>query len=112
MRSTYTAKNLVNVPYLVLGLLRRARKRPNRFENYVEMSKMRVEEVLPETGEVLASLAAVSWRALAHVVAASGDVHADPVLNIFQNLIKLFIIKKKRREIFKLSQFSPLMFKL
>jgi hypothetical protein len=37
MRSTYTAKNLVNVPYLVLGLLRRARKRPNRFENYVEM---------------------------------------------------------------------------
>ncbi len=43
---------------------------------------MRVEELLPETGEVLASLAAVSWRALAHVVAAPGDVHADPVLNI------------------------------
>ncbi len=53
---------------------------------------MRVKELLPETGEVLASLAAVSWRALAHVVAAPGDVHADTVLNTFQNLIKLVII--------------------
>jgi len=69
---------------------------------------MRVEELLPETGEVLASLAAVSWRALAHVVAAPGDVHADPVLNIL-NLVLL--LKRKQREIFKLSQFSPLMSK-
>ncbi len=53
---------------------------------------MRVEELLPETGEVLASLAAVSWRALAHVVAATRDIHADPMLNTFQNLIHLVII--------------------
>ncbi len=59
------------------------------------MQKMRAEDLLPETGEILASLAAVSWRALAHVVAASGDVHADPVLKISQNFFKWFIIKEK-----------------
>jgi hypothetical protein len=68
-----------------------------------------MRELLPETGEVLASLAAVSWRALAHVVAATGDVHADPVLNTFNCCV---LLKKKQREIFKLSQFSPLMVKL
>ncbi len=53
---------------------------------------MRVEEVLPETGEVLASLAAVAWCALAHVVAAPGDVHADPVLNILNSCLILIKI--------------------
>ncbi len=60
--------------------------------------------MLPETGEVLASLAAVARCALAHVVAATGDVHADPVLNILNCCL---LLKKKQREMFKLSQFSP-----
>jgi hypothetical protein len=93
MRSTYTAKNLVNGPSAWSFSPRK--ELLNRFENYVEMSKMRVEELLPEAGEVLASLAAIARRALAHVVAAPGDVHAYPVLKISQNFFKWFIIKEK-----------------